>query len=239
MTKHHVAEAATSSTTNSRGPRQRRSAGSSGSRPPAASVPAARTPLATGGPVPQRTPVLGFPVGPSGYGRGVTETAEGVNWTTDPVELPGVDPVDPPSELVEGRLWQGGCPVDFAWVRATGIDVVLDLADPDAYPPSEEIDGLVYLKCPLVDTDAVPEPGLTLRLAHLVAGLVRDGHQALVHCTFGRNRSGLLATLVVRDLLGLDGADSLAHVRERRPGVANNEAFERWLTELPPPAEHG
>jgi Dual specificity phosphatase, catalytic domain len=177
-----------------------------------------------------------FPVGASGYGRLVTETAEGVNWTTDPVELPGVDPADPPTELVEGRLWQGGCPVDFDWVRDAGIDVVIDLADPDAYPPAEEIDGLVYLKCPLVDNDTVPEPGLTLRLAQLVAGLVGDGHRALVHCTFGRNRSGLLATLVVRELLGLDGADALAHVRERRPGVANNEAFERWLTELPAPA---
>lgn len=159
-----------------------------------------------------------------------------ISWTTDPVDLPGVDPADPPTELVPGQLWHGGCPVDFAWVRATGIDVVLDLADADAHPPAEEIEGLIYLKCPLVDHDTVPDEGLTLRLAALVAGLVRDGHRALVHCTFGRNRSGLMATLVVRDLLGLSGADALAHVRARRDRVANNEAFADWLTSLPAPS---
>ena len=166
----------------------------------------------------------------------MTETADELNWTTDPVELPGVDPADPPSELVPGRLWQGGCPVDFDWVRQTGIDVVLDLADPDAFPPAEAIEGLTYLKCPLVDGDDVPDPGVTLRLAGLVAGLVGEGHRALVHCTFGRNRSGLVATLVVRELLGLTGADALAHVRARRDGVANNEDFAAWLSSLPAPA---
>ena len=153
--------------------------------------------------------------------------------------LPGVDPADPPTELVTGRLWHGGCPVDFGWVREHGIDVVLDLADPDAFPPADQIEGLVYLKCPLVDAEDVPEPGLTLRLAVLVAGLVQDGHAALVHCTFGRNRSGLMATLVVRELLGLSGEDALAYVQERRDRAANNEAFARWLASLPAPGAAG
>jgi hypothetical protein len=166
----------------------------------------------------------------------VADSSEGVNWTTDPVELEGVEPADPPTELVEGRLWHGGCPVDFAWVRRTGIDVVLDLADPDAYPPAAEIEGLVYLKCPLVDAEDLPDPGVTLRLATLVAGLIGDGHRALVHCTFGRNRSGLLAGLVVRELLGLSGAEALAYVQRRRDRAVNNEGFAAWLRSLPSPA---
>ena len=157
-----------------------------------------------------------------------------VNWTTDPVELEGVEPAAAPSAILPG-LWHGGCPVDFDWVRGTGIDAVVDLADADAYPPADDIDGLTYLKCPLVDADDVPDPGLTLRLAHLVAGLVRDGRQVLVHCTFGRNRSGLLVSLVVRDLLGTTGAQALAHVQRRRDGVVNNESFARWLRSLPAP----
>lgn len=36
-----------------------------------------------------------------------------VSLTTQAVELPGVDPADPPTELLPGRLWQGGLPVDF------------------------------------------------------------------------------------------------------------------------------
>lgn len=165
----------------------------------------------------------------------MSDAADTLNWTTDPVDLPGVDPADPPTELIEGQLWHGGCPVDFAWVHDSGIDVVLDLADADAYPPAEEIDGLIYLKCPLVDQEDLPDPGLTLRLAALVAGLVRDGHQALVHCTFGRNRSGLVVTLVVRELLGLSGSDALAYVQARRDRAANNDTFAEWLASLPAP----
>ncbi len=167
--------------------------------------------------------------------RAVTDVEPSVSWTTDPVDLPGVDPADPPTELVPGRLWHGGCPVDFAWVRDTGIDVVLDLADADAFPPAGEIEGLTYLKCPIEDGDELPDPAVTLRLAALVAGLVDEGRQALVHCTFGRNRSGLLVTLIVRELLHLSGSEALDYVQERRDRAANNEVFAAWLASLPEP----
>ena len=159
-----------------------------------------------------------------------------VNWTTDPVELDGVDPADAPTEMLP-RLWHGGCPVDFAWVRDTGVDVLVDLADADTVPPPGDVEGLTYLKCPLVDADELPDPGLTLRLASLVAGLVRDGRTVLVHCTFGRNRSGLLVSLVVRDLLAVTGAEALAHVQQRRERAVNNTTFADWLRSLPRPSD--
>ncbi|MEE6273343.1 dual specificity protein phosphatase [Georgenia sp. MJ206] len=159
-----------------------------------------------------------------------------MNLTTDPVDLPGVRPADPPTELLPGRLWQGGCPVDFGWVRDTGITAVIDFADADAHPPAEEIEGLVYLKAPLVDGEDIPAPALTLRLASLVAGLIDDGYRVLVHCTFGRNRSGLMASLIVREALGLSGADAMAHVQQHREGTVNNEDFAAWLRALPAPA---
>jgi hypothetical protein len=157
-----------------------------------------------------------------------------VNWTTDPVELDGVEPADPPTRMLPG-LWHGGCPVDFEWVRDTGIDAVIDLADADSFPPADDVEGLIYLKCPLLDGDDLPDPGLTLRLASLVAGLVGDGHTVLVHCTFGRNRSGLLVSLVVRELLDVTGAEALAHVQEHRDGTVNNATFSGWLRSLPRP----
>jgi protein-tyrosine phosphatase len=148
-----------------------------------------------------------------------------------------VEPADPPTELVPGRLWHGGCPVDFGWVRDAGIDVIVDLADPDAYPPAEEIADLTYLKCPLVDDDSsVPDPAVTVRLASFVSGLLDEGRRALVHCTFGRNRSGLITTLIVREQLGLSGAEALGYVQERRDRTVNNQAFARWLATLPAPA---
>lgn len=155
--------------------------------------------------------------------------------TTDVVELPGVAPADPPTEMVPGRLWHGGVPVDYDWVRATGLTVVVDLSDADTYPPVGATEGLLYLKVPLVDAGDLPDEGLVLRLADLVAGLLRDGHRALVHCTFGRNRSGLLVSLVVREVLGLSGADAVAHVQARRRDTVNNETFAAWLRGLPAP----
>ncbi|WP_129336415.1 protein-tyrosine phosphatase family protein [Cellulomonas endophytica] len=161
-------------------------------------------------------------------------TAHG-SLTTEAVTLPGVRPADPPTHMVPGRLWHGGCPVDFDAARALGITAVVDVADADAHPPAGATDGLLYLKSPLVDGDDLPDTGLTLRLAALVAGLVDDGHVVLVHCTFGRNRSGLLVSLVVRELLGLSGAEALRHVQERREGTVNNAAFAAWLRGLPAP----
>jgi hypothetical protein len=162
-------------------------------------------------------------------------TAE-TGLTTVPVELPGVAPADPPTELLPGALWQGGCPVDFDWVREEGISVVVDIADADAHPPAGATDGLAYVKAPLVDADDVPDPTFTQHLARMVAGFIRDGRTVLVHCTFGRNRSGLLASLVVREVLGVTGAQAVSHVQARRAGTVNNEAFAAWLRTLPAPA---
>jgi protein-tyrosine phosphatase len=155
--------------------------------------------------------------------------------TTDAVELPGVEPVDPPTELLAGRLWQGGCPVDFDWVRATGIDVVLDIADADAHPPAGATEGLLYVKAPLVDGAELPDEVLTRGLAELAARFLESGRRVFVHCTFGRNRSGLVASLIVREVLGVSGAEALRHVQARRDRAVNNRDFAAWLQSLPAP----
>lgn len=164
-----------------------------------------------------------------------TPTTAQTALTTVPVELPGVPPADPPTELLPGRLWQGGCPVDFDWVREQGITVVVDIADADSHPPAGAADGLAYVKAPLVDGEDVPDPVFTQHLARMVAALIADGRAVLVHCTFGRNRSGLVASLVVREVLGVSGAEAVAHVRARRSGTVNNETFAAWLRSLPAP----
>lgn len=172
---------------------------------------------------------------PTASGDAGPTTAE-TGLTTVAVELPGVPPADPPTELLPGRLWQGGCPVDFDWVREQGISVVLDIADADAHPPAGATDGIAYVKAPLVDGEDVPDPVLVQHLAGLVAGMVAQGRTALVHCSFGRNRSGLVASLVVREVLGVTGAEALAHVQARRAGTVNNEVFAAWLRALPAPS---
>ncbi len=141
--------------------------------------------------------------------------------------------VQPDCEVLP-RLWQGGLPEDWARVRAR-YDAVVDVSDPGGGPSAEDLGDLTYLKAPLVDGESLPDQVVLEHLASLVAGLVRDDRRVLVHCTFGKNRSGLLMTLVVRELLGVDGATALERVRAVRHRAVNNEGFAAWLSALPAP----
>lgn len=153
-----------------------------------------------------------------------------------PVDEPAPG-VDPPNEVLPGRLWIGGAPVDFAWSRRHGIDVVLDLADPGPGPQTPDLAGLDYRKCPLVDADELPDDDqLRDLVTHVVTG-VRAGRRVLVHCSFGKNRSGLVVTLAVRELLELSGADAVAHVRARRHRAVNNTVFAEYVEGLPAPTQ--
>ena len=148
-------------------------------------------------------------------------------------DAPSTD-VQPPCEVLPG-LWQSGLPDDWASVREQ-VDVVIDVADPGPGPSSDDLDGLTYVKAPLVDGEALPDPLVLGHLTDLAADLVRDGRRVLVHCTFGKNRSGLLMTLVVRELLGCDGRTALGKVRSVRHRAVNNERFAEWVSALPAPS---
>lgn len=85
------------------------------------------------------------------------------------------------------------------------------------------------------DGKTLPEPPLE-DLARQLACRVRAGKGAvLVHCRAGRNRSGLLAALVVRELRRCTGKEALHQVRLRRPNAVANPAFEAYLEGLPTP----
>ncbi len=140
--------------------------------------------------------------------------------------------IDPPDAIIDGRLWQGGSPVDYAWARAAGIDVVVDVSDPGPPPAEDDLGGISYRKCPLVDGDEMPEAAQLDELVEHVVGEVRAGRRVLVHCTYGRNRSGLLVALVVRQLFGISGTDAATIVRERRRRALNNKTFSAHLDGL-------
>jgi protein-tyrosine phosphatase len=142
-------------------------------------------------------------------------------------------PVQPPCEVLPG-LWQSGLPEDWAALRDR-VDAVVDVADAGTGPSEDELGGLTYVKAPLQDGEELPDPVVLDHLTGLVADLVRDGRRVLVHCTFGKNRSGLLMALVVRELLGCDGRTALQRVRAVRHRAVNNERFARWVSELPAP----
>ena len=144
-------------------------------------------------------------------------------------------PVDvhPPAQVLPG-LWWSGLPDDWAVLRGQ-VDAVLDLADPGPGPSAEDLGDITYVKAPLEDGETLPDPVLLDHLTGLVVDLVRQGRTVLVHCTFGKNRSGLVMALVVREVLGCDGPTALARVREVRENAVNNDAFNDWVSGLPAP----
>ena len=131
-------------------------------------------------------------------------------------------------------LWWSGLPDDWEALRDQ-VDAVIDLADPGPGPSAEDLGEITYVKAPLEDGETLPEQVLLDHLVGLVVDLVRQGRTVLVHCTFGKNRSGLVMALVVREVLGCDGPTALARVRAVRDNAVNNDAFSEWVSALPAP----
>lgn len=93
---------------------------------------------------------------------------------------------------------------------------------------------LVFLHWPFEDGE-LPDMNSANLVVHLAAHAVRSGQVVLIHCQEGRNRSGLVAALTVREVLGVSGADAVARVRAARPGMLSNRAFADYLTSLRAP----
>ena len=141
-------------------------------------------------------------------------------------------------EIIPGRLYQRGKMHDFPTERKLrglvryGITHAVVLAPPHPDPDlvawgAADIIGYTYLPIPdgrLKKGDAL------LELAH---GLVMEGGCVLTMCNAGRNRSGLLSALIVRELLCMTGAEALEHVRLHRPEALANTYFEEFLRSLP------
>lgn len=80
-----------------------------------------------------------------------------------------------------------------------------------------------------------PSPGLA-GMVLTGASLLRRGENVLVYCYYGVNRSGLVAALIIRQVLGCTGAEALARLRmARRGAVGGNPHFVSYLEELPAP----
>jgi protein-tyrosine phosphatase len=143
---------------------------------------------------------------------------------------------DRPTEILSGKLWISGCPIDYEWLRNQRIDLVVDVADPELRLEPDRLRPIVYCKQALVDGPELPEPAITERLVQDVVTAVREGKRVLVACAGGRNRSGLIVALAVREILGCSGYEALQLVQSRRENALNNVTFAEHLTSLRAPA---
>lgn len=86
-----------------------------------------------------------------------------------------------------------------------------------------------------VSVDAAP----LLRIATEMAMHICGGGRVLTVCHAGRNRSGLMSALIVRELHACSGLEALAIVRAGRPRAVANKVFEDFLGSLKPKLEGG
>lgn len=98
--------------------------------------------------------------------------------------------------------------------------------------------GVLFAHWPFED-GALPDLGLLDLVAGVVAAAVLGRRRVLVHCQEGRNRSGVVAALAVRQLSGCTGSEAVARVRRARPGMVSNREFSSYLEGLPAPAGAG
>jgi protein-tyrosine phosphatase len=131
------------------------------------------------------------------------------------------------------RLWMGS--VVSIW-DADGLDLVVNLAQLTEVPNVKK-----YVRWE-IDDGALPDLKRLNELVDLVTEHLCEGETVLIHCNAGVNRSGLLTTLVVREMENLTGPEALTLVRSKRPrgpfpNIVCNPAFESYVLSLGRPRE--
>ena len=145
-------------------------------------------------------------------------------------------PYDLPTAILPDALWISGSPIDCEWLGKTGVSLVVDVADPELRIEASQIGTFTYCKEALVDGPELPTAATLDRLVDDVVAAVRNGRRVLVACAGGRNRSGLVVALAVRELLGCSGAEAVQRVQSLRQDALNNQTFAQHIAALPAPA---
>ncbi len=116
-------------------------------------------------------------------------------------------------------------------LQAEGIDVVVCLQQqPD--PDLENLPWLHYVHVPLFDSRTRPVPAEVTRIAIKVMDYLGTGHKVLVHCTGGRNRSGVVVGEVLWLMHGWNSDKIIETIRAVRPKALTNETFVQYLRDI-------
>lgn len=130
-------------------------------------------------------------------------------------------------EISDGLFTSGypGSNYDVLRIHSASIDTIVCLA---RRTPEEIIESVsAWYRFPVPDGKYV-HPRVFVAV-DAVRSLRAVGKKVLVHCNAGRNRSPLVAALVVLDDFNGNGAAVLEHVRRVRPNALANPAFADYL----------
>jgi hypothetical protein len=143
-------------------------------------------------------------------------------------------------EILPGQLFQRGKLKGYSvTVKEKGLAYYGITDSVQLAPPQPDRDlmlisntgGSRYQHLPIPD-GLLHDGDYLVELAANLAGAITSGRVVLTMCNAGRNRSGLLSALIVRELTGLPGAAAMAVVRQHRPNAIANPHFERFLEGL-------
>jgi protein-tyrosine phosphatase len=123
-----------------------------------------------------------------------------------------------------GRAGPDLVPWDVEHLKAGGIDAVLSVNDGCFVDPDDfEAHGIAYACIPF-SANAPPMPGdLEICLAALpkahafVQGAVDSGKTVMIHCTSGKDRTGLVMSYFLMRTRGLTIDEAILEVRAVRP----------------------
>ena len=154
--------------------------------------------------------------------------------------VPGFIPGSGHANEIAPGLLQGGFPNNPERLAEEGIDVIV-LSAVEFQPEGDEdlvFPGVEVIAVPLVDDAMGPttrQMQAALEVASQVMQALEDGKTVLVTCALGRNRSGLITSLVLVGRYGMSGSEAVSRVREARPRALSNKAFVALLEKIPRP----
>lgn len=140
---------------------------------------------------------------------------------------------------IAGRTGPNINPWDPAELAAAGIGAVLSVNDASSvYIDDLHRAGLDYAVFPLSD-NAPPRPGdfehcleMLPRACDYIAGVIERGQAALVHCTAGKDRTGLVMCHYLCRCEGYSPRDAVAEVRRVRPIALTASGYEEFAIEV-------
>jgi ADP-ribosyl-[dinitrogen reductase] hydrolase len=141
--------------------------------------------------------------------------------------------------------WERDLALDLDAVRAWGAAAVVTLLEPHELKLlrverlGDEVKGrgMQWLHLPIADVhapDAAFERKWLVEGARL-RGMLRDGHDVLVHCRGGLGRAGTIAARLLAEL-GMAPRQAIAAVRAVRPNAIENAEQENWVLAARPVA---
>ncbi len=107
------------------------------------------------------------------------------------------------------------------------IKAIIDLA-PSPFAFS------LYISSPIID-GPLPYEGILKGITLWAAEHIKHDYPVLVRCAAGVNRSGLVAALIAREVLGGSGKEARLLVQSQQHTPLNNPAFIAYLDSLEAP----